>query len=51
MKSFVTVDGVCGGGRRPRVKGDCFQCLANEDQIQGSVLASFPIDGSSSTKK
>jgi len=33
------------------MKSDCFQYLADEGQTQGSVLASFPINGSSSTKK
>jgi hypothetical protein len=34
-------------GNDRAMKGDCFQYLADEGRIQGSVLTSFPINGSS----
>jgi hypothetical protein len=47
MKFFVMLDGVWRLATTALMKGDCFQHLAGEDQIQGSVLAIVPINRSS----
>jgi hypothetical protein len=44
---FVTVDCMRRVPTTALMKGDCFQHLADEGQIQGSVLTVFPINRSS----